>query len=119
MNHYLAGVALLAKTDVFLQFEAQSYGAFLDAARATLRLYHDDFGPDVPVELSDLLLRLPVDDAFRTKHAGLVAQYDARTLGPGVITLSEVGEMKRFCDGLLMHAFTQRIRKRSAGDGNA
>jgi AbiV family abortive infection protein len=40
--HYMTGIALLAKTDVFLQFEVQSYGAFSSAARAALRLYRDD-----------------------------------------------------------------------------
>jgi hypothetical protein len=53
------------------------------------------------------------------KHAGLIAQYEARAVAQGTITLSEVGEMKRLCDRLLMHAFVNRIQKRasSAGDG--
>src|SRR5450759_4642332 len=38
-NHYLTGVGYLAKTDVFLQFEFQAYGAFLASLTAALRLY--------------------------------------------------------------------------------
>jgi hypothetical protein len=114
LNHYMAGIALLAKTDVFLQFEAQSYGAFLSAAKAALRLYRDDLGTEFPVDISALLSFLTVDEAFKKKHSALIAGYEARTITPGPITLSEVAEMKRICDGLFMHAFSKRIQSRAA-----
>lgn len=113
LNHYMAGIALLAKTDVFLQFEAQSYGAFLSAAKAALRLYRDDLGQDFPIDILALLSSLNVDDGFKKKHSDLITRYDARTLAPGSITLSEVAEMKRICESLFMHAFIKRIQSRS------
>ena len=48
-NHYLTGVGYLAKTDVFLQFEFQAYGAFLASLTAALRIYRPDLGPDFAV----------------------------------------------------------------------
>jgi len=39
LSHYLTGIALLAKTDVFLQFEIQSYGAFVQSIDSALNLY--------------------------------------------------------------------------------
>jgi AbiV family abortive infection protein len=114
VGHYLAGIALLAKTDVFLQFEAQSYGAFLSAAKAALRLYRDDLGTEFPADISALLSFLTVDEAFKKKHSDLTAGYEARTVTPGSITLSEVAEMKRICEALFMHAFSKRIQSGAA-----
>lgn len=112
ITHYIAGIALIAKTDVFIQFEVQSYGAFLSAAKATLRLYRDDFGTEFPIDILALLSSLAVDDAFKKKHFDLIARYEAHTVVPGLITLSEVAEMKRICDGLFMFAFSRRIQSR-------
>jgi AbiV family abortive infection protein len=113
LSHYMTGVALLAKTDVFLQFELQSYAAFVRAVKAALILYREEFGPELPADLNELLGKLPMDDPFRKKHSGLIAQYEAQAVSQGAITLSEVGEMKQFCDHLFMHAFVKRIQKRS------
>jgi hypothetical protein len=60
-----------------------------------------------------LLSFLNVDDAFKKKHSDLVVRYDARTVTPGSITLSEVAEMKRVCEGLFIHAFSKRIQSRA------
>jgi AbiV family abortive infection protein len=112
LNHYIAGIGLIAKTDVFLQFEGQSYGAFLSAAKAALRLHRGDLGQDFPSDIFALLPSLNVDDAFKKKHFDLITNYEARIITPGSITLSEVAEMKRICDGLFMHAFIRRIQNR-------
>jgi AbiV family abortive infection protein len=114
LNHYMAGIALLAKTDVFLQFEVQSYGAFLSAAKIALRLYRDDLGAEFPFDILALLSSLSVDDAFKKKHSDLISRYEAHTVDPGSITLSEVAEIKRICDGLFMRAFIKRIQSRAA-----
>ena len=116
LNHYMAGIALLAKTDVFTQFEVQSYGAFISAAKAALRLYRDDLGTEFPIDIFALLSSLTVDDAFKKKHSDLIARYEAHTVTPGLITLSEVAEMKRICDGLFMLAFSKRIQSRAQKD---
>jgi AbiV family abortive infection protein len=114
LNHYISGVGLIAKTDVFLQFEVQSYGAFLAAAKATLGLYRDDLGTEFPPEMSALLSVLSVDDSFKKKHSDLIAGYEAKSITPESITLCEVAEMKRICDGLFMIAFNKRIQSRAA-----
>ena len=110
LNHYLAGVGLLAKTDVFLQFEAQAYAAFVAATCSILSLYHSELGEGFPLQIPELLAFLKLDEAFRQKHANLLAAYSAHTLKQGEITLSEAAEMKRLCDGLFMRAFSELAR---------
>ena len=117
LNHYMTGITFLAKTDIFFQFEVQSYGAFLAAAQAALRMYRGDLAPDSPADIAALLASLPAADPFRAKHSGLISRYEARTLTPGAITLSEVAEMKRLCDGLFMHAFGKRLQNRAKAEG--
>ena len=113
LSHYMTGVGYIAKTDVFLQFEVQAYGAFLSAARSALRLYHDDLGEEFPADMTALLSSLNADDPFKKKHSDLIARYAGRTLTMGLITLSEVAEMKRLCDGLFMRALGMRAHNRA------
>jgi len=117
LANYLAGVGLLAKTDVFLQFELQSYGAFLASAKAALRLYRNDLGPEFPADVQDLLSFLNVDNAFKKKHADLIARYGAHTARQVDVTLSEVAEMKRICDGLFTRALNKRLQNRAKDEG--
>jgi AbiV family abortive infection protein len=114
LNHYMTGVGLIAKTDVFLQFEMQAYGAFLSSAKVALRLYREDLGEQFPTDIPALLSSLSIDDAFKKKHCDLVARYERRALTMGLITLSEVVEMKRICDSLFMHTFNMRAQNRAA-----
>jgi hypothetical protein len=117
---YMTGIALLAKTDVFLQFEIQSYGSFLAAVKSALRIYRDELGSEFPPDMATLLSSLGSDDAFKKKHGELITQFEAHTLQQGAITLSEVAEMKRLSEGLITHALLKRLDKRAqqAGDGN-
>jgi AbiV family abortive infection protein len=101
-NHYLTGVGYLAKTDVFLQFEFQAYGSFLASLTAALRMYRPDLGSDFVAAYSMMIGELTVDDAFRKKHADLIAGYTAHTLKMGSITLTEAVEMKRMCDAVFL-----------------
>jgi hypothetical protein len=55
-----------------------------------------------------------VDEAFKKKHSDLIVHYEAHTIVHGLITLSEVAEMKRICDGLFMYVFGKRIQIRAA-----
>jgi len=110
-NHYLTGVGYLAKTDVFLQFEFQAYGAFLASLTAALRIYRPDLGPDFAVAYPLMMAELTVDDAFRNKHADLLAGYAAHTLKMGSITLTEAVEMKRICDAVFLSSFGQIMQE--------
>jgi AbiV family abortive infection protein len=119
LSHYMTGIALMAKTDVFLQFEFQSYGAFLSAVKSTLRMYREELGSEFPADVSTLLASLNVDDPFKQKHAGLIAGYEAHSLTQGQITLTEVAEMKRVAEGLLNHALITRLNNRAKREGHA
>ncbi len=110
MMHYLAGIGLMAKTDVFLQFEPQAYGAFLSATKAILIRYHDDLGPDFPQEVPAFIARTTHDDGFKRKHTDLIAKYEAHKIAGGQITLTEVAELKRLCSQLLIAVVGQRSR---------
>ena len=112
-NHYLTGVAYLAKTDVFLQFEIQAYGAFLASLAAALRIYRVDLGSDFAVAFSQIMAELTADEAFQKKHADLIGSYNAHSLTLGAITLSEVVEMKRICDATFMRIFAQVAQERA------
>ena len=112
-NHYLTGVAFLAKTDVFLQFEVQAYGAFLASLTAALQIYRPDFGPDFAVAFSRIMAELTADERFQKKHVDLIAAYNVHAIAPGAITLTEVVEMKRICDATFMRIFGQIAQERA------
>jgi len=117
-NHYMAGVALLAKTDVFMQFESQSYGAFMAALKSGMRQY----GDQSPEEEFDMAFRrftssVTSDDAFVTKHLALIKAYDTRSLAAGAITLSEVAELKLMCDAYFIGAFNRLGLERQKNEG--
>jgi AbiV family abortive infection protein len=118
-NHYLTGVAYLAKTDVFLQFEIQAYGAFLASLAAALRIYRADLGHDFAVAFSRIMAELTADEAFQKKHADLIASYNAHSLTLGAITLSEVVEMKCICDATFMGIFVQVTQERAQQEPNS
>ena len=112
-NHYLTGVAYIAKTDVFLQFEIQAYGAFLASLTAALRIYRPDLNPDFTLAFSQIMTDLTADEAFQKKHGDLIKSYHAHSLTAGVITLREVAEMKLICDATFMRIFGQSARERA------
>lgn len=112
-NHYLTGLALLAKTDIFLQFEAQSYGAFLAAFKSGTLLYGDRTGEEAfEYCFNRLTTELISNDSFRQKHLGLVQAYDSQSLAAGAITLSEVAEMKLICDAYFSEVFNRLAQSR-------
>jgi AbiV family abortive infection protein len=105
-GHYLTGVALMAKTDVFLQFEVQAYGAFLSALDTGTVVYGkrtaaDSFEDNLAQSLSGVI----DNDAFLDKHVSLAKAYKSRSLVNGSITLSEVAEIKLICDAFFFHMF--------------
>jgi AbiV family abortive infection protein len=112
-THYLTGVAYLAKTDVFLQFEIQAYGAFLASLMAALRIYRPDLEADFAVAFSQIMAELTADEVLQKKHADLIASYKAHSLKFGTITLTEAVEMKRICDATFMRIFGQVAQERA------
>jgi AbiV family abortive infection protein len=115
-SHYLTGVALLAKTDIFLQFEVQSYGAFLAALRSGTLLYGDQTEEEDFESCFDRLSKeLISDETFRKKQLNLMKAYDSKSLMEGTITLSEVAEMKLVCDAYFSRVFSTLAQSRAGG----
>ena len=54
------------------------------------------------------------DDPFKQKHTALIADYQAHTLRPGAITLTEVAEMKRLSEAIIMNALAKRLQDRAS-----
>jgi AbiV family abortive infection protein len=112
-SHYLTGVALLAKTDVFLQFEVQAYGAFYASLSRAAVIYGDQAGDEeFGLTFSRIVGEMTGDEVFKAKHSGLIKAYDARTLTVGAITLTEVAEMKIICDGYFVRLFGRLAQER-------
>jgi AbiV family abortive infection protein len=117
-NHYLTGMALMAKTDVFLQFEVQSYGAFLSALDTGTVVYGkrtaaDNFEDSLAIALKEII----GSEEFINKHVSLAKAYKSRSLAQGQITLSEVAEMKLICDAFFFHMFNLAAEKRRMQPG--
>lgn len=112
-SHYLTGIGLMAKTDVFLQFEVQAYGAFLSALDTGTVVYgkrtaSDGFEDSLAIIMKEIIAK----DDFLDKHIALAKAYKSRSLGQGSITLSEVAEIKLICDAFFFHVFNLVAEKR-------
>jgi hypothetical protein len=108
----MSGIAFIAKTDVFLQFEVQAYGAFLAAIKSALRRYRPEFGDNLPADLPSLMALLNDDDPFKQKHGPLIDRYEAHSVMPGTITLTEVAEIKTLAEAILTNALAKRIQEK-------
>jgi AbiV family abortive infection protein len=112
LSHYMTGIALLAKTDVFLQFELQSYGAFVYAVDSAIKLYQPQLTEGLkPIDVDSLLASLDKDDPVKIKHTALIAQYRCQTLKQGAITMAEVAEMKQLAEAVLTASLAKRIQE--------
>ena len=112
LSHYMMGIALIAKTDVFLQFEVQSYGAFLSSIKSALLLYRAELGEELPPDLHSLMASLNDADPFKIKHSDLIAGYESHTIQPSTITLTEVAEMKKLAEAILTNALAKHIQQK-------
>jgi hypothetical protein len=58
------------------------------------------------------------DDPFKIKHGELITNLEAHTIKQGAITLTEVAELKRLAEAILMTALSNRLRKRARREPN-
>ncbi|HYD02458.1 MAG TPA: AbiV family abortive infection protein [Phycisphaerales bacterium] len=105
-NHYLTGLALLGKTDVFMQFEYEAFEQFLTALREGMQIYGDwDGVAPFHERLKEFLAAMVKDEDEAERFAGYAAALQARTLSRQSITLSEACAMKIFADGYFIKTF--------------
>lgn len=117
-DHYIAGLAFLSKNDIHLQFEFNSYEQFYKSLKSGMRLYGDWDGLTPAEGAIDAVLADLIRDAeLRRKHIRFGEQLEASPSTMTGITLSEVGEIKLFCDAYFLRTF-RRIAEKSAQEKN-
>jgi hypothetical protein len=109
LGHYIRGLALLAKSDLFLQFEPNMLDEFYLALQLSLKANGDWNGTDEFGEIAEKVLVplfvsnpgiSPVLELGAAVHLG-----NANT----PVTLSEVGMMKIFCDAYLFRKAEEQL----------
>jgi AbiV family abortive infection protein len=109
LGHYIRGLALLAKSDLFLQFEPNMLDEFYLALQLSLKANGDWNGTDEFGEIAGKILVplfvsnpgiSPVLELGAAVHLG-----NANT----PVTLSEVGMMKIFCDAYLFRKAEEQL----------
>jgi AbiV family abortive infection protein len=107
-GHYLAGIAFIAKTDVFLQFEPQAYEAFAKSLKSGMALYgHQLTGEDFTTAFARFVEEKTSDDAFKAKHLNLIKASESKSTPVCAVTLSEVAELKLICDMYFIEVFNR------------
>jgi hypothetical protein len=112
-DHYLTALGFLAKTDVHMQFEPQSFLHFFQSFKRGPQVYgHWDGSQDFKIAAKRILeLRFPfgTGDLDASKMVD-IGKKMAATLEspPPLITRSEVGSMKILCDTHFSSLFANR-----------
>lgn len=115
-GHYLTGLAFLGKSDIHLQLEQEAFLHFFLALKTALKLYRDWDGNEAFVvagthALTGILRR--TESAQELMELG--EALEMRRALPKAITLSEVGGVKRACDGYLLSVFRRLAEAEVAG----
>lgn len=109
-DHYLRGLALLGKTDVFMQFETNSFEQFYRAFREASRTFGEWNGEDPFVERFDqLLIELLGSEADRALYVDAGAAIEAGNPRQVKADLSHVAGMKLVTDSFLLRQFRKRL----------
>ncbi len=119
-NHYLSGLSLLSKTDVFMSFEPQAYVAFLQALESGFSVYGDSsLGETFEESFHRNVGDFVPDESLRAKHLALRASYRNRSADPSRFTLTEVAEMKVICDGYFFKTFDRLAQQRAKSESGS
>jgi AbiV family abortive infection protein len=115
-DHYLQGLALLAKTDVFLQFEINSFEHFYLALQDASRLYdHWDGQGTFSEHLSGLLAEISAEPFDWSELLERAEAIDAGQRKGLMLDLSHVAAMKIVTDSFLLREFQRVLREDSGG----
>jgi len=115
IEHYLRGLAFLAKTDIHLGFEANAFQEFFEALKWGTRTYGDwDGGGDFGQVFLDIAAAIS-PEMDRARYLELATSLvDPPSDYQSPITLSEVGTLKVVCDAYHVQRLGRLFEKRSA-----
>lgn len=113
--HYLRGLALVAKTDVHLQFDPNVFQEFYLALRKGMRAYGDWDGdePFAPV-FEEFASRFFTDDQDRTTYVGAVDLAESDRLDEIKLTFDQAVMMKGLADAYFLTKFDALAAERAA-----
>lgn len=112
-DHYLTGLAFLSKTDVHMQFEANSFQEFYECLKHAMILY-GDWKEKEPLEdaLQRVFAKLFDDPNLWKVYFDLGKKFSGPNFSfPKGITLSQAGEMKLICDTYFINKFRELNNK--------
>jgi AbiV family abortive infection protein len=112
-DHYLNGLALLSKTDVFLQFEANAFEHFYLALKEAMRTYGDwngtkPFASVFEARLAEYLQ----DEGERATYLGAAALIETGSPAGLRVDLSDVAGLKVLTDAYLIRVFARDMEAR-------
>lgn len=114
-HHYMIALALMGKSDIHLQFEANIYHEFYLSLKSSLKSSGEwdgksQYGPSFMQVLSELFPS--VEDG--EKYLTLGEKLEADNTQTKDITLSEVGVMKLICDRHFLAMYQKQSRELAA-----
>ena len=117
-NLYAVALALMAKSDIHLQLEMQSFLHFYDALKTGTRIYGDWDGESPFGDTMHELLDPVLGNAEEVeRYHALGARPSEMPLKPGDITLREVAGMKLLADAYFVMKFQRMATERQNGGG--
>jgi AbiV family abortive infection protein len=122
LGAYLTGLGFLSKTDIHLQFEANSYEFFYKSLKHTMKHFQNWDGvsnfSDIFVDL--LGNKFKIDSEEIEKHKNLSAKFEGgrHLIEQTKISLSEVGFIKIICDVTYINNFRQMAHTKSKKEKN-
>jgi hypothetical protein len=113
-GHYLRGLALIAKSDIHLQLDANIFASFLTALREGMRLYGTWDGEEPYVDVfATFIERFEKDDDERARYVAAVTAAEAGDLSVK-LTFDQVVILKGLADAFFVETFdrlaTERMR---------
>lgn len=115
-DHYLTGLGFLAKTDIFMQFEANAFEQFYRALKRAMKVYGDsDDSVPYPERFADFASEFFTDDGDRETYIGSAEKIEAGAMSDLRVDLSKATMMKVLTDAYLLRAF-DRIANADRGE---
>jgi hypothetical protein len=115
IEHYRVGVALLVKSDLFLQFEPNMFEKFYLSLKQAMKAYGHWDGEGSFVQI----LGSSIDSytslaAERDRYVALAQQVESGRMSDLQVNLTDVGAMKLLVDAFLLPASGERTRARAS-----
>ena len=116
-GHYLRGLALIAKTDVHLQFERNIAEEFYLALRGGMRAYGDWDGlQPFPERFERFASRFFNEEDDRATYVGAIELVEANRLSDVHLPFEKAVMMKELADAYFLEKFDQLATERAAAE---